>query len=406
MPLFSYKGRDGGGNAVEGVLEGVTTAMVANTLFGRGITPLHIVESDKQQKNTSIDFFKPKIEHIDVLLFTRQIHTLLKAGVPIMRAFLGMQESNPNPSMKELIGEIRESLDGGRELSAALARRPKVFSPFYLAMVRVGEVTGMLEEVFLRLFKHLDFQQFMRNQVKSALRYPMFVIAAMVVAISVVNIFVIPAFAKVFEGFGAQLPFMTRVLLASSGFFVNYWWLMLVMIIGAVFFFRSWVATSKGRYEWDRFKLRVPIAGKIVEKGALARFSASFALAMRSGVPIVQAMSVVATTVDNDYIASKIDGMRDTIERGESVLRAAINAKVFTPVVLQMLAVGEESGSLDEMMEEVAGMYEREVEYDLKNLSSQIEPILIVFLGVLVLILALGIFLPIWDLGRVAMGKH
>jgi MSHA biogenesis protein MshG len=406
MPLFSYKGRDGGGNAVEGVLEGVTAAMVANTLFGRGITPLHIVESDKQQKNTSIDFFKPKIEHIDVLLFTRQIHTLLKAGVPIMRAFLGMQESNPNPSMKELIGEIRESLDGGRELSAALARRPKVFSPFYLAMVRVGEVTGMLEEVFLRLFKHLDFQQFMRNQVKSALRYPMFVIAAMVVAISVVNIFVIPAFAKVFEGFGAQLPFMTRVLLASSGFFVNYWWLMLVMIIGAVFFFRSWVATSKGRYEWDRFKLRVPIAGKIVEKGALARFSASFALAMRSGVPIVQAMSVVATTVDNDYIASKIDGMRDTIERGESVLRAAINAKVFTPVVLQMLAVGEESGSLDEMMEEVAGMYEREVEYDLKNLSSQIEPILIVFLGVLVLILALGIFLPIWDLGRVAMGKH
>jgi MSHA biogenesis protein MshG len=406
MPLFSYKGRDGGGNAVEGVLEGVTAAMVANTLFGRGITPLHIVESDKQQKNTSIDFFKPKIEHIDVLLFTRQIHTLLKAGVPIMRAFLGMQESNPNPSMKELIGEIRESLDGGRELSAALARRPKVFSPFYLAMVRVGEVTGMLEEVFLRLFKHLDFQQFMRNQVKSALRYPMFVIAAMVVAISVVNIFVIPAFAKVFEGFGAQLPFMTRVLLASSGFFVNYWWLMLVIIIGAVFFFRSWVATSKGRYEWDRFKLRVPIAGKIVEKGALARFSASFALAMRSGVPIVQAMSVVATTVDNDYIASKIDGMRDTIERGESVLRAAINAKVFTPVVLQMLAVGEESGSLDEMMEEVAGMYEREVEYDLKNLSSQIEPILIVFLGVLVLILALGIFLPIWDLGRVAMGKH
>jgi MSHA biogenesis protein MshG len=406
MPLFSYKGRDNTGSAVEGTIEGVTAAIVANTLFGRGITPLHIAESDQPQESASISFFKPKIEHIDVLLFTRQIHTLLKAGVPIMRAFLGMQESNPNPSMKELIGELRESLDGGRELSAALARRPKVFSPFYLAMVRVGEVTGMLEEIFLRLFKHLDFQQFMRNQVKSALRYPIFVIAAMVVAIAVVNIFVIPAFAKVFQGFGAELPIMTRILLATSGFFVNYWWVMLAGIIGAVFFFRSWVATTQGRYEWDRFKLRIPIAGRIVEKAALARFAGSFALAMRSGVPVVQAMAVVATTVDNDYIAGKIDGMRDTIERGESILRAAINAKVFTPVVLQMLAVGEESGSLDEMMEEVADMYQREVEYELKNLSAQIEPILIVFLGVLVLVLALGIFLPIWDLGRVAMGKH
>jgi MSHA biogenesis protein MshG len=260
--------------------------------------------------------------------------------------------------------------------------------------------------VFLRLFDHLDFQQVMRNQVKAALRYPMFVIAAMVVAIAVVNIFVIPAFAKVFEGFGAELPLMTRVLLASSGFFTHYWWLMLLMLVGAVFFFRAWVATASGRHDWDRFKLRVPVAGKIVEKAALARFAASFALAMRSGVPIVQAMSVVAMTVDNDYVARKVEGMRDTIERGESVLRAAINAKVFTPVVLQMVAVGEESGSLDEMMEEVADMYQREVEYELKNLSAQIEPILIVFLGALVLVLALGIFLPIWDLGRVAMGKH
>ncbi len=406
MPLFSYKGRDNTGNAVEGTVEGVTAAMVANTLFGRGITPLHIAESDAPKKGASIGFFKPGIEHIDVLLFTRQIHTLLKAGVPIMRAFLGMQESSHNPAMRELIGELRESLDSGRELSAALARRPKVFNPFYLAMVRVGEVTGMLEEVFLRLFDHLDFQQVMRNQVKAALRYPIFVIAAMVVAISVVNIFVIPAFAKVFDGFGAELPLMTRVLLASSGFFTHYWWLMLLLLVGAVFFFRAWVATASGRHEWDRFKLRVPVAGKIVEKAALARFAASFALAMRSGVPIVQAMSVVAMTVDNDYVARKVEGMRDTIERGESVLRAAINAKVFTPVVLQMVAVGEESGSLDDMMEEVADMYQREVEYELKNLSAQIEPILIVFLGALVLVLALGIFLPIWDLGRVAMGKH
>lgn len=406
MPVFAYKGRDGGGNAVAGTVEGANSSVAASALAGRGITPLHIVESAAPKKEgASLALLKPKIQHMDVMLFTRQIHTLMKAGVPIMRAFLGMQESNPNPAMKELIQEIRESLDAGRELSAALARRPKVFTPFYVAMVRVGEVTGMLEEVLLRLFRHLDFQQYMRNQVKSALRYPLFVIAAMGVAIAVVNVFVIPAFAKVFEGFGAKLPLMTRLLLASSHFFVDYWWLLIAIVVGAVMLFRSWTATAKGRYDWDRFKLRVPIAGKIVEKAALARFAASFALAVRSGVPVVQAMSVVAMTVDNDFVARKIDGMRDTIERGESILRAAIGANVFTPVVLQMIAVGEESGSLDDMMEEVADMYQREVEYDLKNLSSQIEPVLIIFLGILVLVLALGIFLPIWDLGRVAMGR-
>lgn len=404
MPSFAYKGRDGGGNPVEGVVDGGSAAAVTNILFGRGITPLQVTESEQQQKSFFAALLKPKIEHIDVLLFTRQIHTLLKAGVPIMRAFLGMQESNPNPSMKELIGEVRESLDAGRELSAAFARRPKVFTPFYLAMVRVGEVTGMLEEIFLRLFYHLEFQQFMRNQVKSALRYPSFVVAAMIIAITIVNIFVIPAFAKVFQGFNAELPLMTRILLASSGFFVNYWWVMLAIVAGVASAFRTWIGTTQGRYDWDRLKMNIPIAGKIVEKATLARFAASFALAMRSGVPVVQAMSVVAMTVDNAFIAGKVEGMRDTIERGESVLRAAINAKVFTPVVLQMIAVGEESGALDDMMEEVSDMYQREVEYQLKNLSAQIEPILIVFLGVLVLILALGIFLPIWDLGKVAMG--
>ncbi len=406
MASFSYKGRDSRGGEVEGTLDGGSAAVVADILFGRGITPLQITEAERQGGGFFTALFKPAIEHIDILLFTRQIHTLLKAGVPIMRALLGMQESNPNQSMKQLIGEIRDSLDAGRELSASFARRPKVFSPFYLAMVRVGEVTGMLEEIFLRLFYHMEFQQFMRNQVKSALRYPTFVVIAMVVAITIVNIFVIPAFAAVFKGFNAELPMMTRVLLASSGFFVSYWWLMLGIVIAAVSAFRTWIGTARGKHDWDRLKLGIPIAGKIIEKATLARFASSFALATRSGVPVVQAMSVVAMTVDNDYIARKVEGMRETIERGESVLRAAMQSKVFTPIVLQMIAVGEESGSLDEMMDEVSGMYQREVEYELKTLSAQIEPILIVFLGVLVLVLALGIFLPIWDLSKVTTGRR
>ena len=245
----------------------------------------------------------------------------------------------------------------------------------------------------------------MRNQVKSALRYPSFVVAAMAIAIVVVNIWVIPAFAQVFKGFNAELPFMTRLLINFSDFMVADWPYLLAGLVGIVFAFRAWVATPMGRYLWDRTKLRVPIAGKIVEKATLARFSRSFALAVRSGVPVVQAMSVVAQTVDNVFIADKIEKMREGVERGESVLRTAISARVFTPIVLQMVAVGEESGALDDMMEEVADMYQREVEYELKNLSQQIEPILIVALGILVLVLALGIFLPIWDLGKVAFKR-
>ena len=353
----------------------------------------------------NVTLFKQKITHIDLLLFSRQMHTLLKSGVPIMRALNGLQEAAINPEMKRVIGEIRESLEGGRELSHALARHPRVFSPFYLSMIRVGEATGLLEEIFYRLFEHLEFERYMREQVKTALRYPMFVMIAMAVAIVIVNIFVIPAFAKVFAGFGAELPLMTRILLGFSEFMVAYWPLMLAVVAGCVIAFRSWVGTTLGRYIWDRTTLKIPIAGKILHKAALSRFSRSFSLGIRSGVPVMQALSNSAQTVDNSYVSRCIEGMRENVERGESLLRATISAGIFTPIVMQMVAVGEESGAVDDMMDEIGDMYRQEVEYELKTLGQQIEPILIVLLGVLVLILALGIFLPMWDLGKVALKR-
>ena len=408
MAYFAYKGRDAAGKLIEGVLEGASSGGVADLLLGRGVTPVSILETravKSGQNKAGIVLFKPRIHHVDILLFSRQIHTLLKAGVPIMRALNGLQESATNPAMKDVIRDVRESLEAGRELSVSLARHPKVFSPFYISMVRVGEATGLLDEIFLRLFEHLEFERFMREQVKSALRYPMFVVIAMAVAIVVVNLFVIPAFAKVFQGFGAELPLMTRILLGFSNFMVAWWPAMLVALIGAVVAFRAWVGTRNGRMQWEAIALRFPIAGKIVRKAAMARFARSFALSTRSGVPVMQALSNSAQTVDNSFIAAKIESMRDTVERGESVLRACIATSFFTPVVLQMVAVGEESGALDDMMDEVGQMYQREVEYELKTLGQQIEPILIVCLGVLVLILALGIFLPMWDLGKVAIKR-
>jgi MSHA biogenesis protein MshG len=410
MPNFAYRGRNDAGEIVQGLMEGATAGAVADLIVGSGVTPMEIKPTTASVDKAggislNMTLFKQKVEHMDVLLFSRQIHTLLRAGVPIMRALAGLQDSSTNPAMRDVLQSVREGLDSGRELSASLARHPEVFNPFYLSMVRVGEMTGRLEEVFIRLFDHLAFERFMQEQVKSALRYPSFVIAAMGVAMIVVNIFVIPAFAKVFKGFGAELPLMTRVLIGFSDFMLNWWPALLLGIVGAFFGFKSWLKTTRGRYTWDRIKLKIPIAGKIVRKATLARFAASFALASRSGVPIIQALTNVAETVNNAYISDKVEKMRDGVERGESILRTSISAGVFTPVVLQMIAVGEESGALDDMMKEIADMYQSEVEYELKTLAQQIEPILIIALGIMVMILALGIFLPLWDLGKVAMKK-
>ncbi|SBT05040.1 Type II secretion system protein [Candidatus Propionivibrio aalborgensis] len=409
MPTFAYKARNTGSQLIEGVLDGANASAVVDLLLGQGLTPVEIKESKakttKSSSGLNVTLFKQKVTHIDLLLFSRQMHTLLKSGVPIMRALSGLQDAAINPEMRRVIGEVRESLEGGRELSQALARHPRVFTPFYLSMVRVGEATGLLEEIFYRLFEHLEFERYMREQVKSALRYPMFVVIAMAAALVIVNLFVIPAFAKVFAGFGAELPLMTRVLLGFSEFMVAYWPLMLAGVVGALLAFRAWVGTVRGRYDWDRVSLKFPIAGKILHKAALSRFARSFSLGIRSGVPVMQALSNSAQTVDNSFVSRCIEGMRENVERGESLLRASISAGIFTPVVLQMVAVGEESGAVDDMMNEIGDMYRQEVEYELKTLGQQIEPILIVMLGIMVLILALGIFLPMWDLGTVAIKR-
>jgi len=412
MPVFAYKGRNGRGDLVEGTLEGDDSGAIADQLVKNGITPTEI-RSFRGISGISLGkpgwlkrlFTEKPVTPMDLLLFSRQMYTLLKAGVPIMRALAGLQESTQNPTFAAMIGDLRASLDSGRELSTAMRRHPKVFSPFYVSMVQVGEMTGMLDETFIRLYDHLEFERDMRERIKTAMRYPGFVMLAMVIAIVVVNLFVIPAFAKVFAGFHAELPLMTKMLIGFSGFMVNYWLLMLAMVFGAVMSFRFYINTPEGRYQWDRYKFKLPIAGKIILKSTLARFARSMALSFKSGMPVLQGMSVVSMVVDNEFMRSRIEQMREGVERGESILRTAVEAGVFNPVVLQMIAVGEETGDLDGLMFEVADMYQREVEYEVKTLSSQIEPILIVFLGILVLILALGVFLPMWDLGKAAMNR-
>ena len=383
-------------------------AAVADQLLATGVSPVSIAARAQAIGATTGSAWQAlraaPVTTEDVLMFSRQMYTLQRAGVPILRALAGLQASTPKASLVTLLADLRASLDQGRELAAAMARHPTVFDGFYLAMIRVGEMTGRLTESFERLASHLEFELDVRARVKQALRYPTMVLVAIAIAMVVVNMFVIPTFANVFAGFKAELPFMTRLLLGFSSFTVRWWPLLLAAGVGLAWGVRAFVATPEGRYKWDRLKLRLPIAGPIIMKATLARFARSFAMASRSGVPITRAMTVVSQTVDNAWMGQRIEQMRDAVERGESITRCATAAGFFTPIVLQMIAVGEETGELDSLLIEIAQMYERETDFAIKGLSSAIEPVLLTVIGAMVLVLALGVFLPLWNLGQAAKG--
>ncbi len=410
MAVYAWRGRNARGEAVQGQLEAQTEGGVADQLKSIGVAPIHIAAASTAEPGDDDNGWLARLTHQplvveDILVFSRQMYTLNKAGVPILRAFAGLQASASKPAMVQTLRDIRASLDQGRELSAAMARHQEAFGSFYISMIRVGELTGRLTEVFLRLNEHLEFERDVRERIRQAMRYPVFVLVAMVIAVIILNIFVIPVFAKVFAGFHAELPLITRGLLAFSGWMLAWWPLLLAAGVAAVALLRAYLRTPNGRYRWDARKLKLPIVGEIVLKATLARFARSFALSSQSGVPLVQALTVVAQTVDNTFIGSRIEQMRDGIERGESISRCAAATGVFTPVVLQMIAVGEETGELDSLLFEIADMYQRETDYAIKGLSAAIEPILLAIIAVLVLLLALGVFLPLWNMGQAAMGK-
>jgi MSHA biogenesis protein MshG len=407
MASFAWRGRNAQGEMAQGVMEAEDDNRVADQLLAIGIAPLAISVRSVVAANPLgawQSLRSPPVNDVDVLMLSRQMYTLQKAGVPILRALAGLQASTQKTALVALLEDLRSSLDQGRELAGALARHPRVFDGFFVAIIRVGEMTGKLTEAFERLALHMESEMDVKSRVKQALRYPTMVMGAIGIALVVVNMFVIPTFAKVFAGFKAELPLMTRFLLGFSNWTVRWWPLLLAGAVGGAWALRVWLQTPEGRYRWDRLKLRLPIAGPIVLKATLARFARSFAMASSSGVPITRAMTVVAQTVDNAWMARRVEQMRDGVERGESLTRCAAASGIFTPVVLQMIAVGEETGELDSLLVEVATMYERETDYAIKGLSSAIEPVLLSIIGAMVLVLALGIFLPLWNLGQAARG--
>lgn len=425
MAHFEYSGRDTSGALVSGNIDAGSADDVAAQLFGDRVTPIEIREirdkneraakaSAKQKLDlgpnaTAIDRLNAtlsgnKIQVDELIMFSRQMYSLTKAGLPLDRAIKGLEASLSNLVFRRILQDVIESLENGVNLASALGQHPQVFSQLFLSLVHVGENTGRLDLAFQEIGKYLELEKNTSKQVKSATRYPIFVMTAIAAALAVITVFVIPVFADTFARLGAELPWQTVVLINTSDFVVKYWPLMLAGIFGAFFGFRYYIRTERGRLNWDRRKLGIPLAGAVFERVALARFARTFAMVSSSGVPIVQGLSVVAGAVGNAYVARNVIGMREGVERGESLHRTATNSKMFSPLVLQMISVGEETGMVDELLEEVADFYDAEVEYDLKRMSDAIEPILITFIAGLVLILALGVFLPIWDLNTAVNG--
>ena len=409
MPRFKYKGRNNSGALVSGQLHAVSANAVATDLFGENITPIDITEiqgkasgktKQKSSRGSGPLVFNEKISLVDLIIFSRQMFSLSKAGIPLDKALRGLKDSISNQKFKVILNEIGQDLEKGLSLTDSLGMHPKLFNPLYLSLIHVGENTGRLDLAFEQVGKYLELERDTKKQISSATRYPIFVLITIAIALAILTVFVIPVFAETFARLGADLPWQTILLINISAFMVSYWYYILGLLIGSFYLFRLYIGTETGRENWDKKKLGLPLIGGIFERIALSRFSRTFSMMMKAGVPIVQSLGIISRAVGNTYIGNNVIGMRDNISKGESLYLSSLKAGMFSPLVLQMVSVGEESGNLDELLSEVADFYDSEVEYDLKRLSAAIEPILIVCIAGMVLILALGVFLPIWDLAN------
>lgn len=409
MPSYSYQGRNQQGESVSGVLEAASTDVLMTELQRRSIIPVNISEQAGTAKKgagwsaaTAQKWFqRNSIGVEELIVFSRQMYSLNKAGVPIIRALNGLAATVKNKTLQTVLADVAATLESGVDLASSLNRHPAVFSDLYVSVIHVGENTGRLDLAFKQVAGYLELERETKKRIGAATRYPMFVIIAIMIAVAVINVLVVPAFSQLFESFDAQLPWQTRVLIWCSNFTINNWYWLLLFAVASVFGWRSYVNTEAGRLWWDEKKLKTPLVGSIFERINLGRFARTYATVTSAGVPIIQALSVVANAVGNAYVADRIAKMSSGIERGESFSRTATASGLFSPLVLQMIAVGEETGNMDELLDEVADFYEQEVDYDLKKLGDRIEPILLIVVAGMVLVLALGVFLPMWDLSSV-----
>lgn len=380
-----------------GMMQGESAQIVADALGKQGYIPMSIVES-KSMRFSLADVFKPRIKRQDLNIFTRQLWTLQKAGLPLLTGLSSLREQAADETFRKVIVQIIHDLEGGSSLSTALASQPNIFEPVYIHMVRAGEASGKLDEIFYELSEMGEFEARTKEKIHSATVYPIITLISLSIAFIVVTTFVVPQFTTVFEARGKQLPAPTALLLAINNVIRYHWIETLVVLIVLIVIFRVYISKPMGRYQWDYLKIKMPVIGKLTFFLQMSRFSKILAELLKTGVPILQALQLVSDTLNNSVIAKGIIIVQESVNEGKGMSVAMKNTALFTPMVVQMVEVGEQSGRTDELLLYVATYYEDQANLMIKNFSTLIEPILLFVLGGMVLLLALGVFLPVWDL--------
>ena len=397
---FQYKVRDTQGRLLQGSLDGDSQTLVANKLRQMGYVPIAIHEEKAKNlsKDLSIPGLTDRVNMKDVAVFSRQFATMINSGLSLIRALHILAEQTENKKLAATVTEVRLDVEKGASLSQAIARHPKVFNRLYIAMVRAGETGGVLDSVLTQLADIIEKQVELRRKIKSAMTYPVAVLCLVLLIVTAMLVFVVPTFETLYADLGGVLPLPTRVLLGVSRFVTKFMIPLIILEVAAAFAFKKWIQSDRGRSIWDAFKLKVPIFGKLVHKTALTRFARTFAVLLRSGVPILEALEITSETVNNTVVAGAIKQTQDAVKRGESVAAPLAAHAVFPPMVVQMLAVGEETGNVDTMLEKVSDFYDQEIEATVDALTSLLEPLLIVVMGGAVGGMVVALYMPMFQI--------
>ena len=399
---YDYKARDKSGSIHAGQMEASSAAAVAGTLREKGYVPLKIDErkSTALQKEIRIPGFKKKVKVKEIAIFSRQLATMVNSGLTLIRALTILDEQTENALLKSVIGDVRTRVEQGSSLSAAFEAHPDTFNHLYVSMVRAGEVGGALDETLVRLADTLESQVRLRSKVKSAMAYPAVVLSLIVLIVSGMLMFVVPIFQNMYTELGGELPIPTQLLIKVSDVMTSLWFVWIGGLVGSVFLFRRWKKTEAGRASWDRFKVRLPIFGKVVQKVAISRFARTFSVLSRTGVPVLQALDIVSATSGNWLVSEATRDIQASVKRGESLVSPLHRHEIFPPMVTHMMAVGEETGAIDTMLSKVADFYDSEVDDTVSALTSLIEPLLIVVMGVAVGGILISLYLPMFNIAN------
>jgi type IV pilus assembly protein PilC len=392
--VFEWEGKDRNGKQVRGETRAAGENQVTAALRRQGVMPTKV----KKRRMSSGRAIKPK----DIAIFTRQLATMMKAGVPLLQAFDIVGRGNPNPNVTRLLNDIRSDVETGTSLSVAFRKYPLHFDALYCNLVEAGEAAGILDQLLDRLAVYMEKTEAMKSKIKSALMYPIAVLIVAFIVTAVIMIFVVPSFKEVFTSFGADLPAPTLVVIAMSEFFVAYWWLIFGGLFGGFYFFmQSWRRNIKVQIFMDRLMLKLPIFGVLVEKSSIARWTRTLSTMFAAGVPLVEALDSVGGAAGNYVFESATIKIQQEVSTGTALTAAMTNANLFPSMVLQMCAIGEESGSIDHMLGKAADFYESEVDDMVAGISSLMEPIIIVVLGTVIGGIVVAMYLPIFKLGQV-----